>query len=144
VIPARVLTLVGCVVAALLPAACGNGPERSVGSNRATLRVQQVWIPGSLYVEGSYSYVRLERAGEEVVQVRLTDARTPRATIRLEPGSYRLVSFQRPCDGNCGSLDPPTDRCDLALEASAEAILEATVRLSPGRGCTIDTRAVGD
>ena len=30
---------------------------------------------------------------------------------RLSPGRYRVISYQRPCDGNCGLLDPPTDRC---------------------------------
>jgi hypothetical protein len=34
---------------------------------------------------------------------------------RLPPGAYRLVSYQRPCAGNCDYLDPPTDRCETVL-----------------------------
>ena len=95
---------------------------------------------GSLYIEGSYSYVRVEQDEKKVVQVRLK-GRKLEATVRLEPGSYRLVSFQRPCDGNCGYLDPPTDRCSREIEAKAGARVEATVRLTPGQGCTIDADA---
>jgi len=97
-------------------------------------------LGGSLYIEGSYSYVRVEQDEKKVVQVRLK-GRKLEATVRLEPGSYRLVSFQRPCDGNCGLLDPPTDRCSSEIEAKAGALVEATVRLSPGEGCTIDADA---
>ncbi|MFL5920369.1 MAG: hypothetical protein ACJ75Q_12495 [Gaiellaceae bacterium] len=103
----------------------------------ATLHVRQEWAGGGLYVEGSYSYVRVEQAGRSVTQVRLSDERIPRATIRLDPGTYRLVSFQRPCDGNCGMLDRPTDECTQEITANAAADLREVVRLSPGEGCTI-------
>ena len=96
---------------------------------------------GSVYIEGSYSYVRVEQDEKNVVQVRLKGRKVPEATVRLEPGSYRLVSFQRPCDGNCGYLDPPTDQCRSEIEAKAGVLVEATVRLSPGEGCTIDAGA---
>ena len=96
---------------------------------------------GSLYIEGSYSYVRVEQDEKKVVQVRLKGRKTVETTVRLEPGSYRLVSFQRPCDGNCGLLDPPTDQCSSEIEAKAGARVEATVRLTPGEGCTIDADA---
>ncbi len=93
-------------------------------------------MPGSgQYIEGSLSYVRVEREGRLVRQVRLVK---PTATISLVPGSYRLVSFQRPCDPSCaGDLDPPTDRCSEAFDAASGELVEATVRLSPGKGCTI-------
>jgi hypothetical protein len=95
-------------------------------------------VGGSLYIEGSYSYVRVEQDEKTVVQVRLKGRKTLETTVLLEPGSYRLVSFQRPCDGNCGYLDPPTDECSRGIEAKAGGLVEATVRLSPGEGCTID------
>ena len=96
---------------------------------------------GSLYIEGSYSYVRVEQDEKKVVQVRLKGRKTLETKVLLQPGFYRLVSFQRPCDGNCGLLDPPTDRCSSEIEAKAGALVEATVRLSPGEGCTVDADA---
>jgi hypothetical protein len=101
------------------------------------LNVRQVMVPGSLYIEGSYSYVRIEQNGREVLERRLSVTKSPQASIALEPGSYRLVSYQRPCDGNCGLLDPPTDQCDSPIEAAGGAVVETTVRVSPGHGCEI-------
>ena len=85
--------------------------------------------------------MRVEWDGTSVQEVRLSGERIPRATIRLDPGTYRLVSFQRPCDGSCSRLDSPTDRCSREIEASAGGLIEATVRLTPGKGCTIDAGA---
>jgi len=80
----------------------------------------------------------MEQEGRKVLEQRLSsDTRTPRATLTLDPGSYTMVSFQRPCDGNCGTLDPPADQCSLAIEALAGSVIKTTVRLSPGKGCTI-------
>jgi hypothetical protein len=103
--------------------------------------VRQEYAGGGLYFEGSYSYVRVERGGRSLTQVRLSNERVPRATVSLDPGTYRLISFQRPCDGNCSQLDPPTDRCSHELEAKAGERVEATVHLRPGDGCTIDAGA---
>jgi len=128
----RALALALVAALALLGAACGSTKR----SGPAKLHVQQGLVPGSgLYIEGSFSYVRVEREGRLVRQVRLVK---PSATIRLEPSSYRLVSFQRPCSPSCsGSLDPATDRCSEAFDAASGELVEATVRLSPGKGCTI-------
>jgi hypothetical protein len=54
--------------------------------------------------------------------------------IRLDPGRYRLVSWQRPCDGSCDSLDAPTDRCEqtFALEPNRPAAASIEVRASSG------------
>ena len=124
--------------AVLLAAGCGNSEPPSRSAHPATLHLRQQWVSGGLYVEGSYSYVRVERDGTSVQEVRLSGERIPRATIHLDPGTYRLVSFQRPCDGNCSRLDPPTDRCSHEIEAAAGGRVEATVRLTPGKGCTIE------
>lgn len=127
--------------AVLLAAGCEGSQPTPRSAHSATVQVRQEWVGGGLYVEGSYSYVRVERDGTTVTEVRLSNERVPRATIHLEPGTYRLVSFQRPCDGNCSRLDPPTDRCSHEIEATADARVDATVRLSPGDGCTIDAGA---
>ena len=129
------------VIAALATAGCGASQVKPPAAHPATLHVQQEWVGRGMYTEGSYSYVRVARDGDKVVQVRLSDERTPRATLRLDPGSYRLVSFQRPCDGNCGILDPPTDQCTKTVEVEADADIALLVSLSPGEGCTISEGA---
>jgi hypothetical protein len=138
--PSRLAAL-GTFLTVLLLAGCGGSQPAPRSVNPATLHVRQQWVGGALYIEGSYSYVRVEQGEKNVVQVRLKGTKTPETTLRLEPGSYRLVSFQRPCDGNCGFLDPPTDECSREIEAKADGLVEATIRLSPGEGCTIHADA---
>jgi len=122
-----------------IAASCGGTPPEHSGSDGAArLRVTQKVALGSLYTEGSYSYVRVEQGGDEVSTVKLEDAP---AELRLDPGSYRLSSFQRPCDGTCSNLDPPTDQCELPLELAKDQVVTATVRLTPGKGCTIELSA---
>ena len=135
------LAAAAALSAVLLAAGCGGSQPDPRSAHPATVQVRQEWVGGGLYVEGSYSYVRIERDGTAVTEVRLSNERVPRATIQLEPGTYRLVSVQRPCDGNCSRLDPPTDPCSHEIEATADARVDATVRLTPGDGCTIDAGA---
>jgi hypothetical protein len=54
------------------------------------------------------------------------------AVLRLDPGEYRFVSFQRACEGNCGSLDSPSDDCNQIVRVNEPADLTVTVR--PRRG----------
>lgn len=131
----------GALFTVLVLAGCGGSQPAPRSADPARLHVRQEWLGGSLYIEGSYSYVRVEQDEKKVVQVRLKGRKTLETKVLLQPGFYRLVSFQRPCDGNCGLLDPPTDRCSSEIEAKAGALVEATVRLSPGEGCTIDADA---
>jgi hypothetical protein len=130
-------SIAALVVSAALLAGCGVANTDSPTGRRATVHVRQEWVGGGLYVEGSYSYARVERDGSTVEQVRLTGEKMPSETIRIEPGTYRLVSFQRPGDGNCGTLDPPTDQCSRRIDVEVDVELREVVSLSPGEGCTI-------
>ena len=129
----RILPLVAL---ALLAAACG-GTHKTAQSGAAELLVQQIVNRGGpIPIEGAYSYVRIEDAGGHKV----TEQRLPRqgeTTIRLDPGSYRLVSYQRTCDGNCGNLDPPSDSCSGGFTASDNSSLSANVNVTFGSGCKI-------
>jgi hypothetical protein len=126
------------LVAALAATAC-SGHYRA-GLHSARVNVRQVRQPGPIPVEGAYSYARVERDGKKVVQVRLSAALVPRAVIRLDPGSYRLVSFQRDCNGNCHLLGPPSDECGRAFSVRADESVRATVRVTFGTGCRISFR----
>jgi hypothetical protein len=133
----RVIWLGGAATAVAFVAGCGSTQAEPRSGHPGTVHVRQEWVGTGLYVEGSYSYVRLERDGSPAVEVKLGNDLTPTATISVEPGSYRLVSYQRPCDGNCSMLDPPTDQCSLPIEVGENEELHELVELTPGAGCTI-------
>ena len=106
----------------------------------AKLHVQQVIARGSpLPVEGSIPYIRVARAdGTTVVRRRLNPAkRTPFADVSLAPGRYRLQSWQRICDGNCGYLDPPSNPCARWFRIHRGQTLKATITVTFGSACRI-------
>ena len=136
-------TLVGSAAAVLLAGCGGYEP----GEDAVDVRVRQVFdMSEGAYFEGSYSYLRVERPdGDELLEERLPDNSVPAGeekfvselVVRLDPGHYRLVSFQRPCDGSCDSLDPPTDECQRVIRVTGpEALVTVTVR--PEEGCAIE------
>jgi hypothetical protein len=134
--PSFLFALAGTLL--LLGAGCG-GTHKTVPSGSGKLLVKQTLdLSGPLPIEGEYSYVRIEHlGGDRVAEHRLRDGRT---TVRLGPGSYRLVSYQRTCDGNCGMLDSPSERCSskfaISIDNSSKP-LSAAVRVRFGSGCTI-------
>jgi hypothetical protein len=93
--------LVGTLL--LLGEGCG-GTHMSLPSGSGKLLVQQTLdLSHGMPIEGEYSYVRIERlGGDRVAEHRLRNGRT---SVRLGPGSYRLVGYQRTCDRNCGMLE---------------------------------------
>src|SRR5215467_3214967 len=105
------------------------------------LHVRQVVPPGSPRPdEGWIPYNRLVRPdGSAVVQRRLNRTKWPLyADVRLSPGRYRLVSWQRICDANCGNLDPPSDRCARPFTLRKGDRLQAVIRLDwASPGCVI-------
>jgi hypothetical protein len=134
--------LVGSTVAVLLAACGGYEP----GEDAVDVRVRQVFdMSDGAYFEGSYSYVRVERPqGGKLLEERLPHGEpaghekfVSDAVLRLDPGDYRLVSFQRPCSGSCDSLDSPTDECERVIRVTRrEGLITVTVR--PGEGCAIE------
>jgi hypothetical protein len=134
------LVVVGAV-ASFLAAGCDSSHHYSAGPSAGKLHVEQLRVTGAgFFVEGSYSYIRIERSnGDKLIEQRLSNERTPQATVRLDPGTYRLVSFQRSCSGNCNYLDPPGDFCSHRLTMDSATRVAAVIHLSPGAGCEITT-----
>jgi hypothetical protein len=134
------LTLISALVAALALAGCGR-ETTSPGSSQSpsTLNVRQLLdMSGGLYVEGSLGYVRVvDKSGSTVLEKQL-DPEKPTLSRDLPAGEYVLQSWQRPCDGNCGYLDPPTDRCDSPVSLPDGGKVRATITLHPGKGCDIE------
>jgi len=109
--------------------------EADAAGPRGTLRIDQRFdlSGGRSYEEGSISVLRV-RAGRRVVVRR---RRLGPLGVSLHPraGLFRVVSFQRPCDGNCSMLDPPVDRCSHRVRVFAGEITGVRVVTRPGRGC---------
>jgi hypothetical protein len=130
---AAALVLVPLVLGACT-AQASPGPAATAGAAR--LRITQVRVSASLPVEGSLSYVRLERTGGTTVTERLPDS--GKLTLTVRPGAYRLVSWQRICDANCGNLDPPSNRCTRPFTLRKGEQLQAVIRLDwASSGCAI-------
>lgn len=63
--------------------------------------------------------------------------------IELEPGTYTIRNWQRPCPGYCGeALEPPTDVCAARFTVEPGATVDAEVTVRPGQGCTFEFEGV--
>jgi D-alanyl-D-alanine dipeptidase len=95
-----------------------------------------------VYTEGSVSFVRVRDSnGDMVVRRRVLKPRF-RMRRKLRPGRYRVISYQRPCDGNCSFLDPPVDHCTRAVRVLSGGLTEVGVTVRPGRRCTMTRSAL--
>src|SRR3954463_12960553 len=126
-----VVAVAGAVVLAVAPA----GAQRPHGRGALTVSQRFDLSKGLPYIEGSMSYLKIRRHGRTVLQ----RVRQGPFRVRLRPraGLYRVVSFQRPCDGNCSLLDPPTDRCSRRVRVYTGERAGVRIVTRPGRGCVI-------
>jgi zinc D-Ala-D-Ala dipeptidase len=125
------------VVAALvaLPAAADATP--------GTLDLRQSFDSSrGVYVEGSVSYVRVRGVRGKLVVAKRSRRPRFRMQRRLAPGRYTVINYQRPCAGNCGTLDPPSDRCARRVRILTAGLTEVAVRVRPGRRCTMSRHAL--
>ena len=126
-----VVAAAGAVVLAVAPA----GAQRSHSRGALTVSQRFDLSKGLPYIEGSMSYLKIRRHGRTVVQ----RVRQGPFRVRLRPraGLYRVESFQRPCDGNCSLLDPPTDRCSRRVRVYAGESARVRILTRPGHGCVV-------
>jgi hypothetical protein len=129
---AGLLFLVTALVA--LGSGCGGDRQDAREVPGRLLVAQTVDLTGPIPIEGAYSYVRVEKDGDPIVEKRLDDEKT---AITIAAGSYRMITYQRTCDGNCGTLDEPSDRCGENFKIDDGEVTLAHVRVTYGSGCTI-------
>jgi len=89
---------------------------------------------GPLYFEGAYSFFQVRSKGALVEQKRLNGKSM---SFSLPAGDYELVSFVRPCDGNCGLLDPPEDECRGTFSLKPKETLYAVRQQTSEGPCTL-------
>ena len=118
-----------------MPAAADAAP--------GTLDVRQSFdFSRGVYVEGSVSYVRVRGVRGKLVVAKRSRRPRFRMQRRLVPGHYMVINYQRPCDGNCGTLDPPADRCARRVRILSGGLTEVNVRVRPGRRCRMSRHAL--
>ena len=117
---------------ALTALAAGAAPE---------LSLREVRVPNSpIPIEGEITYVRVVDAHGVAVQT-TTIPYGKRISLRLRNGSYTLHVWHRFCDGNCGYLDPPGDRCRRAITLRVKTRTDTVVHNRPGSPCRIAATA---
>jgi hypothetical protein len=128
----RTAVVAALAVASLAATGCGGDKPQVVGEQPSgELRIVEVHVPGAPYpVEGEFSYVRV--AGDEH---RL--GRDGTLHLRLAAGRYTLSVWHRTCDGNCGLLDPPSDRCEQTFDLAADEVVKLTIENRPSSPCRI-------
>lgn len=145
----------GCAAAlasmTLLLASCAapapRGPAATAPASAGQLLITQVTVGRAVPIEGALSYIRVERAtGATLTRRQLPGSH--KLTLRLPPGAYRLVSWQRICDANCGNLDPPSSQCMRPFTLTRGQHLQAAIRVNFASGCVIvlrpqNTQALG-
>lgn len=92
------------------------------------------------YTEGQVSYLTITGPSGAVITDRSFRPLASRAvlySVLLAPASYEVVSYQRPCDGNCDHLGPIRDRCTGLFEVAPGAAIAVVVRFAPTKGCTM-------
>jgi hypothetical protein len=140
--------VIGLLAAAI--AGCGADEHDTTAEAPSRLVIHEQRAAGGLmYREGSLGFLRVApvNSGTDLdateVPTAAPGAQTTIFDERLEPGEYRIVSYQRPCDGNCGYLDPPTDRCATTLQLGAGETREITIYVQPGRDCRVAAATLG-
>ena len=90
-------------------------------------------------MEGALAFIRIERAtGAAVIDRQLPGS--GKLALSLDPGAYRLASWQRLCDANCGNLDPASSRCARLVTMHRHEQLLAIIRVNFRAGCVITLR----
>jgi hypothetical protein len=108
------------------------------GASQPTrLVVAEQFVGPGRYIEGSLWHLRIAHRGQALVD---RYVRKTTLALTVAPGAYVVTSYQRPCDGNCGYLDGPTDRCSATVTVPRARTLHVTVLNRTAATCSIRTR----
>jgi hypothetical protein len=126
------------VLSVLAPATAACAHDDSTG--RLVIKKSVEGPP--FFDEGSLTQLRLVREDGTIVVDGVHSTEKP---LRLAPGSYTLETVERPCDGNCGTLNGPvgSTRCALGVRVVAGQSSEVSIALKLS-GAAAVSRCVTD
>jgi len=128
--------ILGVVTLALAVSGCSSLTPSDAPPPGALVRVTVVVPDGAgLYIEGAVRYLRITGPTLDT-RLRLNDGAPTAISV---PGgqSYRLESWARPCGGNCGNLEPATDRCTGTFPFAGGHTTAIEITAPPGKACTL-------
>jgi hypothetical protein len=126
--------------AASMAGADGSAPLAHGGKGQGTLNVRERFDPeGGLPIEGYIPFAVVRKAGSGRVVLRAK----PSFHRNLPAGRYRLSSYMRTCDGNCGFLDPPTNKCATTFELERRKTTTIRVLRRADRSCELVVSRTG-
>jgi hypothetical protein len=140
--PLAALTLLTAALAGCGEQRMATPPAQPTGTGRLVVLEDRAAQP--LYTEGSIGFLTIERTGADgpLIDGRVETSTPGTAAIvfsrHVPAGDYRLVRFERPCDGNCGTLDGPVSRCVATFGVVAGETHRVVVHVQPGAGCEIE------
>jgi hypothetical protein len=122
------IVLAAALLGGVLAASAGAESVSGGATLKVTLRVRNC-----CYREGAIYYVALARGRRTAATAHRSSSGV--LVLRVKPARYRLSSWARPCEGNCGGLDPPTDRCarQVALQRGTRKVVIVSTARSPCR-----------
>src|SRR5262245_34096763 len=140
----RLLTILAAMslaACAAPPSAPMTNPSRRLSTESTpsvgTVRITQTEdMSGGAYIEGYVASAQaIDASGTEVFDVEVPYRDT--ITRDLQPDTYRLVFEVRPCDANCGTLDPVDERCSSPFDVLSGETTQLSVVVRPGHGCQV-------
>ena len=129
-------TLLLAPLALLLLAACADPSTPSDAPAPASLTVTIASSEGGpVYIEGALRFLHV--TGPDTDLQKKLDTNGPVTITLPDGGSYRLESWARPCDGNCGYLDGAIDRCSGTFPVTGGETTAIEITAPVGHACTL-------
>jgi hypothetical protein len=108
-----------------------------MGRPGRTLTVHTQILPGrhgAMFTEGALPEIRLV-ADDGTTMRPVRDHEDTAVFAHLTPGRYLVTAALRPCDGNCGYLDPATSHCTKVVHVSRDLTYAVTWKV--GADCSV-------
>jgi hypothetical protein len=128
------------VAVAVLVTSCAAGAAStpaSTPSDGLLVVTQEMARSGAVYGEGYVPFITVSRDGQDIFTARMQFDRP--LSRSLGAGSYLLTFTVRPCDANCGYLDPAAETCSVTFTMKPDQTVRAHAIERPGHDCMITT-----